>query len=253
MLRELRVYRLDLHIHTVLSPCTEMDEMTPQAIVRTAGERGLEMIAICDHNSARNTAVTSRLGQVHGLAVIPGIEVTTSEEVHILGLFGTDEAAALMQEEVYGHLYGQNDEETFGYQVVIDEEDMVEDLDERLLIGATTLGISRVVDTIHQLGGLAIASHVDRSGFGVFSQLGFIPPDLKLDALEISRHTDEKAVRKRYPQCRNYPLVRSSDAHYLADIGAAVTHARLAAPRFEELKMALTGTDGRVIVEPQEG
>ncbi|MEW6350245.1 MAG: histidinol phosphatase [Thermodesulfobacteriota bacterium] len=227
--------------------------MTPRAIVRTALERGVEMIAVCDHNSARNTAVTRRLGQACGLAVIPGIEVTTAEEVHILGLFASDEAAARMQEEVYAHLYGQNDEKTFGYQVVIDEEDMVEDLDERLLIGATTLGIGRVVDAIHELSGLAIASHVDRSGFGVFSQLGFIPPGLKLDALEISRHTDEETARKRYPQCNEYPLVRSSDAHYLKDIGAVVTHAKLAAPRFEELKMALSETGGRAVIESPEG
>ena len=237
-----------MHIHTVLSPCTEMDEMTPRAIVRTAMSKGLHMVAICDHNSARNVAVTKQIGARKGLVVLPGMEVTTSEEVHVLGIFGTVVAAALLQDEVYAHLYGLNDEEAFGYQVVVDEEDMVEDLDERLLIGATTLGISRVVETIHGLGGLAVASHVDRSGFGIFSQLGFIPPDLNLDALEISKHTDRESVLGRYPQCLEYPLLHSSDAHCLEDIGAAVTLVRMETPSFEELRMAVAGTQGRAVL-----
>jgi 3',5'-nucleoside bisphosphate phosphatase len=245
---ELGVYKVDLHIHTVLSPCTEIDEMTPKAIVRTAIEKGLHMIAICDHNSARNAAVTARIGAAQGLAVLPGMEVTTSEEVHVLGLFATADAAGMLQEEVYGHLLGQNDEETFGYQVVVDDDDMVEDLDERLLIGATTLGISRVVETIHAFGGLAIASHVDRSGFGLFSQLGFIPPGLALDAVEVSKHTDEDTIRKRYPQCGDFPILSSSDAHRLEEIGAVVTRIRMTRPSFDELRLALSGLEGRAIL-----
>jgi 3',5'-nucleoside bisphosphate phosphatase len=245
---ELGVYKVDLHIHTVLSPCTEIDEMTPKAIVRAAIEQGLHMIAICDHNSARNAGVTARIGASKGLTVLPGMEVTTSEEVHVLGLFETVEAVGMLQEEVYARLYGQNDEETFGYQVVVDEDDMVEDLDERLLIGATTLGIGRVVEMIHGLGGLAVASHVDRSGFGIFSQLGFIPPGLALDAVEVSKHSDADAIRKRYRQCRDYPIVSSSDAHRLDEIGSALTLMRMARPNFEELRLALGGLEGRAIL-----
>jgi len=199
----LEVLNLDLHIHTVLSPCTELAEMTPRAIVRAALERELDMIAVCDHNSARNTAATRRAAAGTGLVVIPGIEITASEEVHILGLFENDARVAAVQEEVYGRLFGENDEEVFGYQVVVDEEDQVEDLDQRLLISATTLSTERVVRLIHDFEGLAIASHVDRSGFGIFSQLGFIPEDLSLDALEVSKRTDFDTVRKRDPQTQS--------------------------------------------------
>jgi PHP family Zn ribbon phosphoesterase len=223
--------------------------MTPRAIVRAALDRGLDMIAVCDHNSARNTAATSRAAEESGLKVIPGLEITTSEEVHILGLFPSDSDAEAVQEEVYAHLFGQNDENVFGCQVVVDEHDQVEDLDERLLIGATTLNAEKVVRLIHDRHGLAVASHIDRAGFGIFSQLGFIPEGLELDALEISKKTDLDSIRARYPQCRDYPVITSSDAHYLEEVGAAVTLAMMAEPSFEELGKALGNSDGRRIME----
>ncbi len=244
----LKTYNLDLHIHTVLSPCTEIADMTPRAIVDIALEQGLDVIAICDHNSARNTAATRRATRGSGLTVIPGMEITTSEEVHLLGLFPSDEAAAAGQEEVYARLYGQNQDEVFGYQVVVDEHDQVEDLDQRLLISATTLSCERVVQLIHDRGGLAIASHVDRQGFGIFSQLGFIPKTLKLDALEISKRMDFDTAREKYPQCRDWTLVTSSDAHRPAEIGAAFTVMKLAEPTFDELRKALAGRDGREVM-----
>lgn len=250
---DFKLYRLDLHIHTVLSPCTEIAEMTPKAIVRAALDRGLDMIAICDHNSARNSSATVRAARGTGLTVIPGMEITSSEEVHILGLFPSDKEVEAVQEEIYARLVGENQEEVFGYQVVVDEYDQVEDLDQRLLIGATTLNCERVANLIHQFGGLAIASHVDRQGFGIFSQLGFIPPGLKLDGLEISKRTNEETVRKRFPQCKDYTLITSSDAHYLKDVGSAVTVVKMASPSFHELGKALQGLEGRRVIELEIG
>lgn len=216
--------------------------------MRAALEKGLDVIAICDHNSARNTSATGRAAKDSGLTVIPGIEITSSEEVHILGLFPSDKQAETVQEEIYGRLIGENQEEAFGYQVVVDEFDQVEDLDQRLLISATTLSAERVVNLIHDFEGLAIASHVDRQGFGIFSQLGFIPPGLKFDALEISKRTDQETVRKRFPQCKDYTLITSSDAHYVQDIGTAVTVAEMAEPTFDELGKALRNLEGRKIL-----
>lgn len=227
--------------------------MTPRAIVRTAVAQGLNMIAICDHNSARNTAAAIRAAQGTELTVIPGMEITSSEEIHIVGLFETHEAALAVQDEVYSRLPGQNDEEVFGYQVVVDEDDQVEDLDQRLLIGATTMTAERVVDLIHRFDGLAIASHVDREGFGIFSQLGFIPDGMALDALEVSKASDFADVRARFPQAVNYTLITCSDAHYLPDIGAVATWARMAAPSFRELKKAVAVTQGRCILESGAG
>ncbi len=226
--------------------------MTPKAIVRTAVERGLDMIAISDHNSARNVTASIRAARNTDLIVIPGIEINSSEEVHILGLFERDEDAKAVQEEVYARLFGENDEEVFGYQVVVDEEDLVEDLDKRLLIGATTLPAEMVAAAIHNHGGLAVGSHIDREGFGIFSQLGFIPETLELDALEISKRTDRSQARAKYPQAKGYTLIRSSDAHFLEDIGSVFTLAEMAEPSFRELKMALAGIEGRRIVEDCE-
>lgn len=227
--------------------------MTPKAIVRTAVARGLNMIAICDHNSARNTAAAIRAARGSGLTVIPGIEITSSEEIHIVGLFESHEAAVAVQDEVYSRLPGQNDEEVFGCQVVVDEEDQVEDLDQRLLIGATTMSAERVVELIHRLGGLAIASHVDREGFGIFGQLGFIPDGMPLDALEVSRASDFASVRARFPQAVNYALITCSDAHYLPDIGTVATTARMAEPTFQELKKVVAGVQGRCVLESGAG
>ncbi len=106
--------------------------------------------------------------------------------------------AEAVQEEVYARLFGQNEEKVFGYQVVVNEHDQVEDLDERFLIGATTLNAEKVVRLIHDCHGLAVASHVDRAGFGIFSQLGFIPEGLQLDALEISKRADVDSIRKTF-------------------------------------------------------
>jgi predicted metal-dependent phosphoesterase TrpH len=227
--------------------------MTPLAIVKAAREANLDVIAICDHNSARNAAATRRAAKESGVSVIPGLEITSSEEVHILGLFPSDERAAAVQDEVYARLFGENEEEVFGYQVVVDEFDQVDDMDQRLLIGATTLNTEKIVDLIHEFGGLAIASHVDRQGFGIFNQLGFIPPGLKLDALEISKKSDPETMRKRYRQCNDFPLVTASDAHYLEDIGSAVTVAQMAGPTFDELVKAIKGLDGRAIVDLKSG
>jgi 3',5'-nucleoside bisphosphate phosphatase len=248
---DLRVFRLDLHVHTVLSPCTELAEMTPRAIVAEALDKGLDMIAICDHNSARNAGATVRAAHSSRLTVVPGIEITSSEEVHFVGLFPTVESVEAVQEEVYSHLFGQNNEEVFGCQVVVDEHDQVEDLDQRLLISATTLCAEKVVNLIHRHAGIAVASHVDRGGFGIFSQLGFIPDTLELDALEVSKRMGFEAARQKYPQCRGYPLITSSDAHTLEDIGTSVTRAQMAEPSLAELRKALAQENRRRILEPE--
>ncbi len=222
--------------------------MTPRAIVERASSVGLDAIAICDHNSARNAGACIRAASNTRLLVIPGLEITTSEEVHILGLFEKVEHAEQAQEEIYARLYGVNDEGAIGVQAVVNEFDEVEDLDERLLIGASTLDSSRVTTLIHSLGGLAVASHVDRSGFGIFSQLGFIPSDLDLDALEVSSRSDFESVRNKFKQARDYALISSSDAHRLEEIGSIFTEALMLDLNFHEICMAIRGESKRRIL-----
>ncbi len=222
--------------------------MTPKAIVRTAIKKGLHMIAICDHNSARNVAAAQKAALDKDLEVLAGMEVTSSEEIHIIGLFGTLDQVYELQDEVYARLPGRNDEEAFGYQVVVDHEDMVEDLDQRLLIGATTLKAKRIVELINGLGGVSIACHVDRPSYSVFSQLGFLPPDLRFDAVEVSKRTSVRDALKKYSQIADYPILRSSDAHKLEDVGSVYTEAMMEIVGFEELKLALERSKDRAIL-----
>jgi PHP family Zn ribbon phosphoesterase len=244
----LRPYRADLHIHTVLSPCTDMAEMTPRGIVERALSIGLDMIAICDHNSCENTWAVQKAARGLPIKVLAGIEVTSSEEVHTLGLFNTSEESIKLQEVVYSHLPGENDPEVFGYQLIMDENDDIIGINDHLLIGATTLSIREIVDWIHKFGGIAIGSHCDRDSYGLISNLGFIPEDLAIDALEISpRITFERAMRE-IPQLRGYPIVHSSDAHYLKDIGKVFTVFWIEDGNISEILKALRNIGERRVV-----
>lgn len=235
----------DLHIHTCLSPCAELS-MTPREIVEKAASLGINIIAICDHNSAENVSVTTDLARKKGIQVVAGMEINSSEEVHILGLFGALEDVFKMQEVIYDNLEPiENDEDAFGMQVVVNELDEVLGFNKRLLIGATCLSVNKVVDFIHAFNGLAIASHIDRDGYGIIGRLGFIPAELGFDALEISRRMDTDEARMKFSSYRYLPWISSSDAHRLEDIGKRTTSFFMRHSTFEELRLALRGVDGR--------
>jgi predicted metal-dependent phosphoesterase TrpH len=216
----------DLHIHTALSPCASPD-MTPPAIAAQAARRRLGMIAVCDHNSAGNVpAVRAAAAAVpDGPFVVPGMEITTREEAHVLGLFPTPDGCAAAAAEVAAT--------------------MAEGLPARLSSAvATGLSLGATVDLIHRHGGLAIAAHVDRRTFSVPGQLGFLPADVPFDAIEIS----SAGVRRgRAPDfaALGLPLVSSSDAHFPEDIGTGVTILDVEGPGFDELVLALRGRQGR--------
>jgi hypothetical protein len=149
---------------------------------------------------------------------------------------------------VYGNLPGVNDEESFGYQVVVDEEGEVVRFNRKLLIGATTLSLEEIVDLIHSFNGLAIASHIDRDAYSIIGQLGFIPQGLALDALEISPGIGIEEAKKKFPECGDYPFVTFSDAHSLNDIGKSSTTFLMKEASIKEMKMALAGRDGRKVL-----
>jgi PHP family Zn ribbon phosphoesterase len=238
----------DLHIHTCLSPCAELS-MTPRGIVGKAASLGINIIAVCDHNSAENVSVTRDLALKKGILVIPGMEINTSEEVHVLGLFRDIEDVFKMQEFIYENLQpGANDEDTFGMQVMVNEVDEVLGFNKRLLIGATNLSVDKVVDLIHSVNGLAVASHIDRDGYGIIGRLGFIPEELRFDALEISRRINFDEAKKKFASYRYLPWISSSDAHKLEDIGKRTTSLFMHHSTFEELCLALKGAGGRKVI-----
>lgn len=220
--------------------------MSPRHIAAAARRKDLDVVGICDHNSAENAAAVAEAAGRLGIRALPGLEVTSREEVHILALFDELESALSLQEHVYTSLPGENNEEVFGLQVIASADDEVLETSRRLLAGATVLSLADVIAAVHDLKGLAVASHVDREGFGIIGQLGFIPDDLPLDALEISRRLTIEEGRKAFGTGR--PLITGSDAHFLEEIGLAVTSFRVEAATVREIGLALKGLGERLVL-----
>jgi predicted metal-dependent phosphoesterase TrpH len=219
--------------------------MSPKRVVEKAVENNIDIIAICDHNSAENVRAAINVGVDYKITILAGMEITSVEEAHILALFDNVEAVLDLQKKVYENLAGENNEDVFGEQIIANEFDEVEGYNKRLLIGATALTIKTLVDEIHKRNGLAIAAHVDRQAFSIIGQLGFIPPDLELDALEISANINRSRAVERFPEINKFPLITSSDAHFLQDIGKVKTSFLLEEPTLNEIKKALIVEDGR--------
>ncbi|MCP2520220.1 PHP domain-containing protein [Candidatus Aminicenantes bacterium AC-335-B20] len=242
----LKEFKADLHIHTCLSPCTDF-EMAPSRIIEKSRENKLDLIAICDHNSSENVDALMKACHDQKIRVIPGMEVTSKEEVHILALFENRDKAIEFQEVIYDNLPGKNEEDLYGMQVVVNEKGEVIDFNQKLLIGATTLSVEDIVEYIHSFNGLAIASHIDREAFSIIGQLGFIPPDLELDALEISPRIDYYEAQGKFNF--SFPLICSSDAHYLDEIGRGFTIFLIESANIYEIKKALKEENGRKILK----
>lgn len=239
--------KADIHIHTVLSPCGDL-EMSPQAIVEQAVARGLAIIGITDHNSTRQVKAIEGVAAEKGIYVLGGAEVTTAEEVHCLAYFRDEERRGKFQEYLDRHLpIIPNREGAFGYQVVVDRDGLILDFEERLLVVALDQDIHQVEREVHRLDGIFIPAHVDRPVNSLFSQLGFLPGGLKCEALGITRFANESEVRGKFNIDSTLALVKSSDAHYRADIGAGYTYLMLENIDFEEIRMALTQVDGRKV------
>ncbi len=242
----LRPFKADLHVHTCLSPCTELD-MSPTRILTVAKKKEIDIIGICDHNSSENSLAIMNAAKKMNINVFPGIEVTSQEEVHVLALFDEIENALKLQEQVYENLPGENDENAFGMQVIVNEKEEVLGSNNKLLIGATTIPLEKIIKTIHSLNGIAIASHIDRESFSIISQLGFIPDNLEVDALEISPSITREEAKKKYSD--NYPITCSSDAHYPDDVGKAYTSFLLKDGTITEVKKALKNENGRKLIQ----
>jgi len=223
--------------------------MHPQALVGKILEAKLDVAAICDHNSSENVPFVMNAARGKNLNILPGMEVTTSEEVHILAIFDSLDNLARLQEVVYLHLDGENDETLFGVQAIVNEIGEVEGLNDRLLIGATDLSLDKLICHIHEFEGLAIAAHIDRESFSVLSQLGFIDEKVKFDALEVTPLIGIEKAKIKYQELSNYSFITSSDAHFLKDVGKAKTKIILKEISVAELKMAFAGQNGRCVLE----
>ena len=229
----IRIVKFDLHIHSCLSPCADL-EMSPAEIVARAVHAGMDGIALTDHQSARNTPAIAECARRAGLGCLFGLEVQTAEEVHTLALFDTTEQALALTEWVYAALPKRvNDPETFGDQPVVTWDDDIVEMEWRILAMGCRRTIPETATKVHELGGLYIAAHVDRANHSVLGTLGTIPEPLVesevqpgggmfFDAVELSRTADDAVWRDRVG---GYALTRSSDAHNLDDVARVWTEA----------------------------
>jgi len=241
-------FRADLHIHTVLSPCGDL-EMSPTNIIRAAKNKQLDLIGITDHNSTRQCAVIKELGKREGILVLCGAEITTKEEAHCLAFFETDEALNNFQEYLDVHLPDiKNDPDLFGYQVAVDEKDEICYEEERLLISALDQSIDKIEEKVHALNGIFIPAHVNKGKNSIISQLGFIPIDLKTDALEISKHVSKEGFLLKNKYLKNNVFIKSSDAHIPELIGEVITIFEMETLSFAEVAKALKGIDNRKVI-----
>jgi 3',5'-nucleoside bisphosphate phosphatase len=246
----MRSYVADLHVHTLLSPCAEV-EMTPRNIIEQALEIGVDIVAITDHNAGDNIIAAERAAEGTGILVIPGMEVETREEVHFIALFESLAVYAEWQRFVDLHITELvNDEDAFGGQFVVDHEDNLVEVKEVMLLASLHCSLAEATAEVKRLGGVAIASHVDRPSYSVISQLGFVPADVTLAAVEVSRRCQDKGTQSRIREATGLPLVTASDAHTIGDfINGPKTVLHLEEASLSEVKLALSGLQGRHIGE----
>lgn len=205
--------KVDLHMHSCLSPCAD-DDMTPNNLVNMAWLNGLDAIAVSDHNTARNLPAVKAVADARGLLLLPALEVTTREEVHVLCYFQTVEEALLFDRWVYQRLPDiQNIPRFFGRQLQLDAEDEVISEEERLLISAIDAGIDEVAQTAREMGGLPVPAHINRGANGLLTHLGFIPRSAGFCAVEVSRKSPAPAA-----DLSGFTVLYASDAHCLEDI-----------------------------------
>ncbi|MFA9391940.1 MAG: PHP domain-containing protein [Prolixibacteraceae bacterium] len=246
------LFKADLHIHTLTSPCGSL-EMSPVHIIEMALEKKLDIIAITDHNCTKQVQVIQEMAVNKGLLVIGGAEVNSSEEVHCLTLFETKDQLDEFQFFIDQHLLPiPNDPTYFGDQVVIDKDEMIVEELPYLLTNALDCSLSEIEIKVHELNGIVIPAHVDRPYNGLFSQLGFIPEHFKADAFELSKNAHYESWISSGKLPFHATIVTNSDAHHPHQIGERVTWFELKELTFREMKLALNNEEGNRVVPPSK-
>ena len=219
--------------------------MIPPLIVQEALERQIKIIAITDHNASANVATVQKAAEGTGLTVLPGMEVQTREDVHLLCLFASLSELESWQHKVDLSLPDTlNQPEHFGEQYIVDENGEYIRTENRLLLTATELSIEEVIQHVAKLGGFVIPAHVDRKSFGLFPTLGFLADWWNFPALEISRHIKPEALHEKFPSSKNHPLIQSGDVHRLNEF-LGTTFFELEEPTLNEIYQAFLGQGQR--------
>lgn len=209
----------DMHLHSCLSPCGD-DAMTPGNIVGMAYIKQLDVVALTDHNTCRNCPAFMKLADNYGLVGIPGMEITTAEDIHVLAYFPSLELALDFDKYVYGRLMKiKNKPKIFGMQQIMNENDEVIGEEENLLIQATDITFDEVYDVVKEHGGFAVPAHINKVANSLLGILGFMPPNHKFTTIEVSDKGTE------IPEdLKNLIIIKDSDAHFLEHINEPINH-----------------------------
>ncbi len=211
-------YHYDLHIHSCLSPCAD-DDMTPANIAGMGVINGLQIMALTDHNTCGNCPAFFKACRVHGIIPIPGMELTTAEDIHLVCLFPDLELAMAFDAEIKPRIMPiKNRPDIFGNQLMMDENDEVIGREEILLISATDLDIGSAVKLVEKMGGVCYPAHIDRPSNGIITTLGDLPADYGFSCVEFNDPQNEASYREKYAATKGTVSVFSSDAHHLWDI-----------------------------------
>ncbi len=225
--------------------------MSPANIISMAARKQIDIIGITDHNSTRQCELVNKLGTEKGIFVMQGAEVTTREEVHCLAFFENTDTLKIFQEYLDANIPSvQNDPWIFGDQIVVDEDENIVYSEERLLSNATKISLEKLQSFVYEHNGIFIPAHIDRFRNSLYSQLGFLPGNLKADALEISRRSSPAEFAKKHPEINAFRLITNSDSHYPEHIGIVFNTLFIKEASFKEIKMAFEGIEGRRIISP---
>lgn len=221
--------------------------MIPPLIVERALELGIDLIAITDHNASANVSAVQKAAEGTGLTVLPGMEVQTREDVHLLCLFASLADLEVWQHEIDLSLPDElNPADYLGEQFVVDENGDYIRTETRLLLTSSKFSIEEVIERVNQLGGLVIPAHVNRTAYGLFPTLGFLAAWWNFPALEISRHITPEALNNQFPSSRDHPLIQSGDVHRLDEF-VGTTYFEIETRSLDEIRLALLGEHGRKV------
>ncbi len=230
----MRLY-YDLHIHTALSPCGDND-MSPMNIINMAMIKGLDIIAITDHNSVRNCLPSIEGAKKKDILVIPGIELQTKEEVHLLCFFRSLESALEFGDVIEDLMPNlDNNPDFFGEQLIFNSNGEVIDRESRLLISSVDISIDNVFSTVSGLDGIVIPAHIDRRSYSIISNLGFLPINLDISTVELSKNCNRDDFVRKNRYLEKYNIIVNSDAHYLGDISEPINYMNIKDKNIDEV------------------
>lgn len=208
----------DLHIHSCLSPCGD-DDMTPANIAGMGAVLGLSVMALTDHNTCGNCKSFFEACTHYGIIPIAGMELTTSEDIHLVCLFETLDEALRFDECIQNHrMRIKNRTDIFGHQYFMDADETIVSEEPDLLTVATDLSIEAAFEKVTEYNGVIYPAHIDRDSNGIIAALGTFPETPDFKCYELNDNKNLVPYKERFPMLKNMEFLVSSDAHYLEHI-----------------------------------